>query len=158
MKKGYTLVELVTITALILVLFSVLLVNFDVFGNKKKARDVKRLSDMALLDRVISEYQVDNKVYPDMEGVLRISTVLPGGSSRLENTTSGWIDENLANYTSKLPVDPVNDGTYFYSYIHDNSGYELNARLEAETGQMQNDGGNDPALYETGSNLLLISP
>jgi len=158
MKKGYTIVELLAIVAVIAVLISVLIVNFDVLGNKKKARDVKRLSDIALLDRTISEYQMDNKVYPDMTNVLRISIALPSGNSQLETPVSGWIDENLANYTSKLPVDPINDQTYHYSYIHDNSGYEINARLETEIGQMQNDGGNDPTVYETGNNLLLISP
>lgn len=158
MKKGYTIVELIAVMAVIAVLLSVSIVNFDILGNKKKARDVKRLSDIALLDRTISEYQADTKVYPDLASVLRISIVLPGGNTQLESATSGWISENLTNYTSRLPVDPINDQTYHYSYIHDNSGYEINARLENEANSMQNDGGNDATMYETGTNLLLISP
>jgi prepilin-type N-terminal cleavage/methylation domain-containing protein len=158
MKKGFTMIELIASIAVVLVLLSVLIANYDVLGNKKKARDVKRLSDLVQIERAVAEYQMANKVYPDLTGVLRISNVLPAGNSRVENSTSGWIDENLVDYLSKMPVDPINDQTYHYSYMHNSSGYEINARLESLTDQMQNDGGNDPTVFETGTNLLLISP
>jgi hypothetical protein len=57
-----------------------------------------------------------------------------------------------------MPIDPINDPTYYYSYFQNGSGYELNARLEFSPDLMQNDGGNDPDMYEIGNNLLLISP
>jgi len=158
MKKGFTLVELIAVVGVLLIITSVLLVNSDIIGNKKKARDTKRLSDLSVLDRAVNEYQMDTKVYPDTESVLRVSIILPTGNQQLENASSGWIDQDMSNYMSKIPTDPVNDATYHYSYLHNNSSYEINARLEYFSEKAQNDGGDDSAMYEEGNNLLLISP
>jgi hypothetical protein len=110
------------------------------------------------LDRAITEYKVDEGSYPDTVDTLRTSTVLPAGSTALTNVRTGWIAQNLSAYASRLPIDPINDATYFYSYYHDADTYELNARLEYNFDLMTSDGGNDPNLYEVGNNLGLITP
>jgi prepilin-type N-terminal cleavage/methylation domain-containing protein len=157
-KRAFTLIELLIVVSV----FMILLTTFFVFVNpvqrKAETRDTKRLSDIATLDRVVNEYYLDNGVYPDQASVYRTSTVLPDGSIALENSTSGWIKQNLSSYTAKLPTDPVNDLYYYYTYYHDDFSYELNAVLEYQTEKMQNDGGNDSDVYELGNNLQLISP
>ena len=158
MKKGFTIVELVVATALVMVLLSVVLLAINIPEKQNKAMDVKRISDLSLLDSAINQYRMDNQGYPDTRNVLRISTLLPSGNTQLESSLSGWIGQDLSKYLPRMPTDPVNDATYHYSYIQNGSGYELNARLEFLTDQMQNDGGNDTNAYEMGSNLLLISP
>jgi general secretion pathway protein G len=158
MKKGLTMIELIAATAVVLVLLAVVVMNVNPVNNQNKAKDVKRISDLTLLDSAINQYRMDNKNYPDSSGVLRTSTLLPSGNTQLESPSSGWIDQDLSKYLSRMPTDPINDGTYHYSYIQNGSSYEINARLESLTDQMQNDGGNDPNMYEIGNNLSLISP
>ncbi len=41
-------------------------------------------------------------------------------------------------------------------YMHTPSSYEINVVLEFLVEQAQNDGGNDPGVYETGNDLTLI--
>jgi len=158
MKKGFTIVELIVAMAIIFVLLAVVLVNVNPIKNQNSAKDVKRISDLNLLEVAINAYRVDNKNYPDTVNVLRISTQLPSGNTQIENVSSGWIDQDMTGYLSRLPTDPVNDSIYHYSYIHSQTGYEINAKLESLPEQMQNDGGNDPNVYEVGNILTLISP
>lgn len=93
-------------------------------------------------------------------------------SDRLISTDgSGWLPLNFKSLTktllTDLPIDPINsdESKYFYSYVFNrqNQTFELNANLEAAdyqaTGKQSktaNDGGNNPNLYEVGSNLCLL--
>ena len=83
---------------------------------------------------------------------------LQGGTS-VDNAANGWITADFSGYTSRLPIDPVNVDPQRYYYIHNGSGYELNAVLEVlEFDLNTSDGGDDDARYELGNNLTLISP
>ncbi len=157
-QKGVTIVELILVITLITILATTIMVILKPEEKKAKARDNKRLSDISLLDRVINEYLLDYSDYPDLFDVLRDSTTLPGTSVSLDTAAAGWIDEDLSEYTSRLPIDPINDVTYRYYYYHGDSGYELNAVMEYLTDEAVNDGGDDPARYEVGNELTLISP
>lgn len=62
----------------------------------------------------------------------------------------------------QLPIDPVNDASYYYTYIMGGS-FELTARLEAlkntfmgNSGLSVNDGGDINSLYEVGNDLKLM--
>lgn len=156
-QKGFTFVELMVVIALLLIITTLVTVLVRPLDQLKKGRDNKRLSDLNILDRVMSDYLLDNSRYPDQINVLRISNALPSGSSDLTNSNPGWIYENLSSYTERLPIDPTNDGEFFYSYIHNETSYELNAKLEYFTEMMLNDGGNSDDFYEIGNNLNLIS-
>jgi type II secretory pathway pseudopilin PulG len=157
-SNGFTIIEIVLVTGLILLLATILIIYVHPIENKKKSRDLKRISDIETIDRSISEFVADKKRYPDLSNTLRQSTILPAGSSQLTGSNTGWIKENLSSYISMLPIDPINDATYHYYYIHDVDGYELNAKLEILTIEMVEDGGNDDVTYEIGNNLNLISP
>lgn len=59
---------------------------------------------------------------------------------------------------SSLPVDPTNDGTYFYSYAADTSAltFQIDAKFEsvkynAAGGYADTDGGSSSTLYEVGT-------
>src|SRR3989344_2185445 len=77
----------------------------------------------------------------------------------------GWIPANLTALSTgsplaTLPIDPVNtvqDG-YYYTYVPGGS-WKLTAVFEAKKTmtKMANDGGPDPSIYETGSNLNLAN-
>lgn len=155
---GVSLIELMLAVTIVGLIVAAIFIKVDPTNRKSAARDGKRLSDIALLDRVISEYYLDNEVYPDLQDTVRQSTSLPDGGLGLDNSQGGWILQNLSTYTSRLPLDPLNDETYYYTYIHDDFSYELNARLEVLSEYAQDDGGDDATLYEIGNNLQLISP
>jgi type II secretory pathway pseudopilin PulG len=154
-----TLVELVIAIAIFLVLVSAVTLTIRPNQEKAKARDVKRLADLMTLDRAINEFRTDYADYPDSLNITRYSNVLTPPSVALNNAVSGWIVANLAQYLSSYPTDPINSNTYRYTYLHTENGYELNAVLESSSNAqlMQNDGGNNPAVYELGSNLTLIN-
>ena len=157
-QKGFTFVELVVVIAILLVLLTTVSIFVRPAEQSKKARDNIRLSDMSILERSISEFVLDNKRYPDQVNVLRMSTALPPGALGLQDSHGGWINDNLSRYNEKLPVDPINDSNFYYSYTHSDTGFELNAKMEYYIQKMAEDGGNDNNYYEVGNNLNLISP
>jgi hypothetical protein len=85
----------------------------------------------------------------------------------MKTNGTGWIPINFGSYVagsviSKLPVDPTNTTStnFYYTYVTDGiGGFKVAAFLESlkDAPQMAKDGGNDPALYEKGSNLALAS-
>jgi prepilin-type N-terminal cleavage/methylation domain-containing protein len=159
-QAGFNLMELLISSTIFLLIVTFVIVLFNPVERNKKARDEKRISDITKIDRAISEFVLDRKSYPDLEGFLRTSNVLPEGGVALNKSNGGWILENLSSYIPMLPTDPINDETYHYYYLKGvgNLGYELNAKLESLVEEMTLDGGNDNNFYEVGSNLKLISP
>ncbi len=157
-QKGMTILELVASMAILVILTTMLIVFIRPSEQIGKSRDEKRLSDLSVIDRAISEFVLDHKRYPDQENILRKSNTLPVGSSNVSNSNLGWILDNLSAYNSMLPIDPLNNDEYYYSYTHSSTGYEINAKLEMLLDEMIQDGGNDLNLYEIGNNLNLISP
>lgn len=157
-KKGFSIIEITIVVAIMLILFSVLVLKLNPLEHLKRGRDNKRISDLALIDRMIIEFKVDTGAYPDEEGTLRLSNVLPTGASSLSSSTNGWISQNLSGYNSRLPLDPLNADPYVYKYIHQSDTYELSTTLETESEVGSTDGGNDDASYELGNGLTLILP
>jgi type II secretory pathway pseudopilin PulG len=157
-QKGLTIVELILVITIILILLTTVLLFTNPAFSRSKSRDQKRLSDLQTIERILSEFRLDNGAYPDLESVIRHSNVLPTGRANLTDPRSGWIVANLIEYHTRLPIDPINDDTYRYSYIHIDDVYEINVRLEVLTSEMANDSGNDPNMYEKGTDLTLITP
>ncbi len=156
-QRGVTFTEILVILSIFLVLFSVIMYTIDPVALKARGRDNKRISDLAVLERMISEFLISNGSYPDAIDTTRNSTVIPEGSAGpLENSTSGWIKQDLSVYEVKLPLDPINDATYNYKYRHNASGFELNTVLEYYTDKSASDGGNDPNVYEIGNDLTIL--
>lgn len=156
-QTGISLVELVVTLAVLMSLVAAILFYFNPIQSKKTARDEKRLADIQTLDRVISEYIIDNGAYPAVADTLFVSNILPeAGIAPLTNPLSGWLNTDLTAYTSILPIDPINDSMYYYSYIHNNDSYEINTTLEELSEHAQGDGGNDSAVYEIGTDLTLL--
>ena len=158
MKKGLTFVELLAAITLSVVLLGVITLYLNPKEMQKKARDVKRLSDLTKIERAINEYRMANGKYPGFSGVTVISTALPPGATQLQSSSRGWINSDLSAFIEMMPTDPINDSSYYYSYAPDDTSYELDARLEYYSDKMIGDGGNDPEAYEVGTNLFLMSP
>ncbi len=156
--QGISIIEVLVVITMVALLSTLAFVLINPQELKAKARDEKRLSDISTLERVISEFRVDNGYLPDELGVIRTSTSLPTGAlgPLVQSNGNGWIPVNLSVYNSLLPIDPINNETYHYSYSNNGYSFELNARLEILTEHAQDDGGNDGTLYEVGDDLSII--
>lgn len=93
--------------------------------------------------------------------------VCSGNSAPLTAVTTspdgtGWVKIDLSEnkYVSvpSLPVDPVNNDAYHFSYCAVNGNWEINTVLESKqySPKMKTDGGDNDLAYEVGSNLTLI--
>lgn len=158
LKHGFTLVEIIVSMGIVVLISTLIIVYMDPTNTRARFRDNKRISDLSVLDRCIAEYYQDHETFPDSINILRTSNTLPAASTKLSNANMGWIAGDISAYNSKMPIDPLNDNTYKYYYIQNGIAYEIDAVLETDTTDMQNDGGNDPLRYEVGTNLNLISP
>lgn len=159
-QKGITYVEIMIVLAILALIFSAVLLIINPAELRAKARDNKRLSDLSVLERIMSEYVLDNGSYPGTVDTTRFSNVVPtGNTGPVDLVTSGWIDADLVQYNPILPIDPINDATYRYSYRHSDTGFEINAVLEYSdyvVKYSQGDGGNSSTTYEVGNDLTIL--
>jgi prepilin-type N-terminal cleavage/methylation domain-containing protein len=167
--KGFTLVELLVVIAIIAILAAVVLLIINPLELTRRGRDAARLSDMANLQQAI------NVAVQEATGAGATSILCVGGltggvcsgdsssGTRVANGT-GWVKVNLSVQQSvsvpTLPVDPVNNTAFHYSYCSDGNTWEIDAALESQqqSPKMANDGGDEADKYEVGSALTLVNP
>ena len=122
-KNGFTLAELLIVIAIIAILVVLGLMN--VGGQRIKANDVKRKTDLYKLKNAIEEYHNDHDTFP-AEG-----TIICGGVG-------------LAPYLAEVPCDPKNPGarvSYGYFPSAATGGYRVCTILEDIS---------DPAITDVG--------
>ncbi len=103
-KKGFTLIEVIVVIAIISILLSVVL--FAIVQARKDGRDKKRVSDLANIELALTLYKEKNRDYP----------VYPNG---VELGRGGTLDDDILLFNGNTYVDPLNDapdGEYGYWY------------------------------------------
>ncbi len=161
-SAGFTLIELLVVLVIISVLSIIIFTLLNPLEINRQARDAVRLSDLANLQQALVAKIGD----PDTD-----KNFLCNGSSggcvgnSLGNRNvngSGWIKANFDSIQGVtfhiLPIDPVNLEPYFYTYSSNGNNFELNAKIESVKflNKSQSDGGNNPEVYEIGTNLTLL--
>ena len=121
--KGFTLVELLIVIAILSILSTIGVANFR--SARLKAMDAQRKSDLQTIAKSLEAYVNDYRSYP-------ATGVLVWGQPLADPAHPETI------YSAKLPTDP---GSYDYVYVSGGTSYTLYAYLENE---------NDPARIETG--------
>jgi len=125
--KGFTLVELLIVVAIISLLSSIVLVSMK--KAREKARDSVRKQDLKTIQMALELYWDKYEKYPP-EGHWcdsSIGTKDGGGCppSPPQNdwgTTSDLRDLITEGFLKSLPKDPVNNSIYYYSYEPDGKG------------------------------------
>lgn len=115
-KKGFTLVELLIVVAIIGVLATLLMSNF--IGVRQRARDAQRKADLRQMQSALEFYRSDLGTYP--VSLSSCGSIFQGGSPA--NT-----------YMQKLPCDPLGASSYnagSYRYTSGGNTYTLGACLE----------------------------
>lgn len=171
-KGGFTLVELLVVIAIIAILAAVVVLIINPLELTRRGRDAARLTDLANLQNAINVAVQESTGSGTVAVLCKAAGAYPcEGKSHTGSRASdgsGWVKLDLSAQQSvsvpTLPVDPINDVTYHYTYCANNDQWEINAVLESEQqkAKMANDGGNENATttagrYEVGSNLTLVA-
>ncbi len=164
--KGFTLVELLVVIAIIAILAAIVVLIINPLELTRRGRDAARLTDLANLQQAIN-VAVQEATGSAATILCRNGSTPCNGSSNTGTRGSdgtGWVKVDMSTQNSvsvpTLPIDAINDTNNHYTYCSDGNAWEIVAKLEStqQSGKMGSDGGDDPVLYEVGSNLRLISP
>jgi type II secretion system protein G len=126
-KKGFTLIEMLVVMAIIGVLAAISLVSFQTA--QTKSRDSQRKSDLKQIANSLETYLNDKGEYPENSLNYEIVGCEDVGAGPTTcSWGSEWSDENDTIYMPLLPADPNSGSNYYYE--SDGSSYQLYARLE----------------------------
>jgi len=142
-KGGFTIIELIVVVAIIAILSSLTILNFN--KARQNSRDSSRVQALKQIQLALGTYYERTGVYPlnelDDEILLRCST----DSDFLEDLIS-------AGLFAKIEKDPLNKDPHKFAYALslNKDKYILTAVLENNIETMQNDGGLCDNYYEVG--------
>lgn len=146
-KRGFTLVELLIVIAILSVLSTLGLANFQ--STRIKARDLSRKSDLQTIAKSLEAYVNDHRAYPlgDSSGKIICKSTAPTECDWGESFT----DDNGTIYAVQLPADAA--GFSYWYASSDGTDYRLYAHLENTE-----DGDLDPSITQTcGSSTALCN-
>ena len=178
MKKSFTLVELMIVIAILAILSAIVIFTLNPSRLFDNFRDTRRVSDIQSINKAIVfmeswntsaiNYGTNTTLYislPDSSTTCSSYTLptLPSGyiynckpTSTYKNSDgTGWIPidftvSNSNRYLSTLPIDPVNNTTFFYTYFPGGS-YEVSALLKNPNTNSINDDDSLTGAFTLGS-------
>lgn len=120
-STGFTMIELLVVTTIIIVLTTIGLVSYQKVG--QTSRNSKRKADLELVRQALVMYRYDRTAAP----------LYPLGSGNAAdfNTMIGTIGSYLNTTTV---TDPKNTAPHQYTYDSDGSTFEICAQEEPDTG------------------------
>ena len=123
MRKGFTLIEILIVVAIIAILASVVLVGLG--PTQQAGRDARRLSDLRGVQTALELYFGKCGIYPGS------ATCVAGGPGADWSGATGLAGVlNTVAGIKSFPSDPSSDRTYSYAYNAGNSQYIIAAALE----------------------------
>ena len=117
--SGFTIVELLIVIVVIAILAAISIVGYN--GIQARARDNIRISALASIEKAVELYKITEGAYPPSSGTPSTGWGSCTGASAYSHsyaTDGTWMKPLIdAKTISKVPVDPVNDCTYYFRYI-----------------------------------------
>lgn len=120
-RKGFTLIEILIVVAIIAILASIVLVGLG--PTQQSGRDARRLSDLHEIQNALELYYNKCGYYP--------GTISSGACA--SGAPTAWSDLSSALQSvsgGTIPVDPSSNRGYGYNVASDNSTYVIGAVLE----------------------------
>jgi len=114
-NKGFTILELIVVVAIIGILTSIIL--FAISDSREKGRNARRHRDAHEIRSALNLYVTDNGTYPTNGSEWEI---IIDGTDYLTNDLEG------AGYFSEVPLDPLNEGVYVYKYRPEDNARNYN--------------------------------
>ncbi|MFA5084158.1 MAG: prepilin-type N-terminal cleavage/methylation domain-containing protein [Candidatus Paceibacterota bacterium] len=183
-NSAFTLLELLIVFGVVSILSVAVITVINPGELLLSTRDGKRMSDLSTLNRILGLYLVNegssfgsaSTIYislpsdnpdcsdlelPELQSPYSYHCQTEANHKKVDG--NGWVPVDLTTIPlgtpmSSLPTDPVNDNQYYYTYTPDpsNRTWELTAPIVSLSKKKyaQNDGGNDPNLFEIGANLI----
>lgn len=112
--RGFTLIEIMVVVAIIAVLATIVIVAYQGFG--ERSRDSQRTSDVSQIKIALDKYYADNSQYPDA----------CGGTEDCPVTA---LATPLSQYLKQMPSDPIAarlaSAEYAYSRTTAGDGYAI---------------------------------
>jgi prepilin-type N-terminal cleavage/methylation domain-containing protein len=133
-KKGFTLIEILIVVAIIAILASVVLVGLG--PTQQAGRDARRISDLSEAQNGLELYYNKCGFYPGATGDTACAAVTLGATGATAYTAVGTAIEGANLGVSTWPQDPSNVAPHLYSYGTDGTAslaatsYVLGAVLE----------------------------
>jgi prepilin-type N-terminal cleavage/methylation domain-containing protein len=183
-NKGFTLIELVIVIAIISVLGTAVFLNIRPGEILSNSRNATRKSDARNLETALNKALINKDI--SLQAVTSFKSSIDNSdvAATFAVTGTGYVPFTVNTLNtkldlSKLPVDPLNGnpinpapttgtfgGTdennknkYGFNYCaNNNNEFEINVYLENDTkGEMRTDGGNNDNAYEVGTNLTICN-
>lgn len=133
-SKGFTLVEMLIVIAIIAILAGIIFVGLPGFRNN--ALDTRRIADMKNVQNGLALYYSKCRAYPSDAAVdaSGCTTAKPAAAGTL---VWGTLETKLSNANvgvKNIPYDPLqtSGSTYYYGFSSDGQSYVLGAQLTAE--------------------------
>lgn len=164
--KGFTLIELMVVMAILGVLVTIALVSFR--SSQARGRDAQRKSDLKQMSNSLELFYSDYQKYPDSAaGVMLACSYDPiTGSGSPCSWGAGSFTDGKTVYFKVVPKDPTEGFDYYYNIVDPptNQKYQLFSYIEntQDQGCVGGDCANSPLSISCGGgktcNFSITSP